>query len=257
MDFKDEKLRKMEQSDNLLFEAYDEPIKSKAIKLAKQALEICPDNIDAENFITKFEVNTIKKLKKYEDTLNKEKANLEKQNMFEKENIGSFWGLVETRPYMRTKHCYMLTLMKLGRYTEAIEQGKELLKLCENDNLGIRYLLMGLYAVLERFDECEKLYNKYLDATTFMLFPLSIMYYKKGDYKKSKKLLKKLQESNEYILNYLKHKLKFTKAEIEYIEEEGTYTLNSKSEAYIIVNDYKYLLETVPTFIEFVEREFK
>ena len=73
MDFEDEKFRKMEESDDLLFEAYEEPIKSKAIKLAKQALEIYPDNIDAENFITKFETNTIKKLKKYEDTLNKEK----------------------------------------------------------------------------------------------------------------------------------------------------------------------------------------
>ena len=257
MDFEDEKFRKMEESDDLLFEAYEEPIKSKAIKLAKQALEIYPDNIDAENFITKFETNTIKKLKKYEDTLNKEKTNLEKQDMFDKENIGIFWGLIETRPYMRTKHNYMLTLMELGRYTEAIKQGEELLKLCENDNLGIRYLLMGLYTVLEKFGECEKLYNKYLDDSTFMLFPLSIMYYKKGDYKKTKKLLKELQENNEYILDYLKQKIKFTKTKIEGIEEEGTYTWGSKSEAYFVVKDYKYLLETVPTFIEFIEREIK
>ena len=39
-----------------------------AIRLAKKALEINPDNIDAENFITKFESNTIKKLQKYEET---------------------------------------------------------------------------------------------------------------------------------------------------------------------------------------------
>lgn len=53
MDFEYEKFIKEEQSDDLLFEAYDEPIKSKAIILAKQALEINPDNIDASNFITK------------------------------------------------------------------------------------------------------------------------------------------------------------------------------------------------------------
>ena len=39
-----------------------------AIRLAKKALEINPDNIDAENFITKFESNTIKKLQKYGET---------------------------------------------------------------------------------------------------------------------------------------------------------------------------------------------
>lgn len=123
MDFEDEKFIKEEQSDDLLFEAYDEPIKSKAIKLAKQALEINPNNIDAENFITKFETNTIKKLGKYKETLDKEQAKLEKEDLFNKENIGIFWGLIETRPYMRTKHSYMLTLMELGRYTEAVKQG--------------------------------------------------------------------------------------------------------------------------------------
>lgn len=255
MDFEDEKFIKEEQSDDLLFEAYDEPIKSRAIRLAKQALEINPDNIDAENFITKFETNTIKKLGKYKETLDKEQAKLEKEDLFNKENIGIFWGLIETRPYMRTKHCYMLTLMELGRYTEAIKQGEELLKLCESDNQGIRYLIMGLYAVLERFEECEKIYNKYSDDSTFMLFPLAVMYYKKGDYRKCKKVLKEIQENNEYLLDYLIGIKKFTKAKIEDIEKNGTYSWGSESEAYLVAKDYKYLLETVPSFIEFIERE--
>ena len=211
MDFEDEEFIKREQSDDLLFEAYEEPIKAKAIKLAKQALEIDPDNIDAENFITKFESNTIKKLQKYGETLNKEKANLEKQDFFNEENIGIFWGLIETRPFMRTKHCYMLTLMELGRYTEAIKQGEELLELCESDNLGVRYLIIGLYTVLERFEECEKIYNKYSDDSTFMLFPLAVMYYKRGDYRKCKKILKEIQENNKYLLDYLIGIKKFTK----------------------------------------------
>lgn len=256
MDFEDEKFIKEEQSDDLLFEAYDEPIKLKAIKLAKQALEINPDNIDAENFITKFETNTIKKLGKYKETLDKEQAKLEKEDFFNKENIGIFWGLIETRPYMRTKHSYMLTLMELGRYTEAIKQGKELLELCESDNLGVRYLIMGLYTVLERFEECEKIYNKYSDDSTFMLFPLAVMYYKRGDYRKCKKVLKEIQENNKYLLDYLIGIKKFTKAKIKDIETDGTYSWGSESEAYLVAKDYKYLLETVPSFIEFIEREF-
>ena len=119
------------------------------------------------------------------------------------------------------------------------------------------YSVMGLYAVLERFEECEKIYNSYLDNSTFMLFPLSIMYYKKGDYRKAKKILKSIQENNEYILGYLKQEIKFTKAKIDNIENKGTYSWGSEAEAYLVVKDYKYLLETVPTFIEFVEREIK
>ena len=196
-----------------------------------------------------------KRLKKYEETLNKEKANLEKENFFNEENIGIFWGLIETRPFMRTKHSYMLTLMELGRYTEAIKQGEELLELCESDNLGIRYLMMGLYTVLEKFAEAEELYNKYLYGSTFMLFPLSIMYYKKGDYRKCKKILKEIQESNEYLLNYLTGRKKFTKAKEDEFELNGTYSWGSEAEAYLVVKDNKYLLGTVPTFIEFIESE--
>ena len=255
MDFEDEEFIKREQSDDLLFEAYDEPVKTKAIKLAKQALELNPNNIDAENFITKHETNTIKRLKKYEETLNKEKANLEKENFFNEENVGIFWGLIETRPYMRTKHSYMLTLMELGRYTEAIKQGEELLELCESDNLGVRYLIIGLYTVLERFEECEKIYNKYSDDSTFMLFPLAVMYYKRGDYRKCKKILKEIQENNKYLLDYLIGIKKFTKAKTKDIEINGTYSWGSESEAYFVAKDYKYLLETVPTFVEFIERE--
>lgn len=256
MNFEDEEFIKREQSDDLLFEAYDEPIKSKAIKLAKQALEINPDNIDAENFITKFEVNTIKRLEKYKATLDREHARLQRENMFNKEKIGIFWGLIGTRPYMRTKHSYMLTLMELGRYTEAIKQGEELLELCENDNQGIRYLIIGLYTVLEKFEECEKIYKKYQDDSTFMLFPFSIMYYKMGDYRKSKKIIREIQENNKYILEYLKQKIKFSKVQIDNIEEEGVYSWGSEAEAYFIVKNYRYLIETVPTFREFIKREF-
>lgn len=255
MEIVDEEFRKREESDDLLFEAYDEPIKSKAIKLARQALEVNPNNIDAENFITKFETNAIKKLKKYEETLNKEKENLEKDDFFNKENIGIFWGLIRTRPYMRTKHSYMLTLMELGRYTEAVKQGEELLELCKSDNLGIRYLIMGLYTILEKFEECEKIYRKYSDDSTFMLFPLSIMYYKKGDYRKCKKILKQIKDENNYILDYLIGNIKFSKTKLEDIENNGTYSWGSEAEAYFVTKDYKYLLGTVPTYIQFIERE--
>ena len=255
MDFEDEEFIKREKSDDLLFEAYEEPIKTRAIKLAKQALELNPNNIDAENFITKHETNTIKRLKKYEETLNKEKANLEKENFFNEENIGIFWGLIETRPYMRTKHSYMLTLMELGRYTEAIKQGEELLKLCESDNLGIRYLMIGLYTVLEKFEKAEEIYNKYSEISTSMLFPLSIMYYKEGNYRKCKKVIKEMQERNEHLLNYLTGRKKFTKTKIEDIEINGTYSCGSEAEAYFVVKDNTYLLGTIPTFIEFIERE--
>lgn len=46
-------LKKMDESDHYLFEAYDITSKSESKKFAKKALELWPQNFDAENVITK------------------------------------------------------------------------------------------------------------------------------------------------------------------------------------------------------------
>jgi len=166
--------------------------------------------------------------------------------------MGGFWRLIGTRPFMRTKRNYMLTFMSLGRYTNAIKQGEELLELNESDNQGIRYMLMGLYTILERFEDAEKLYKKYSEGSAFMLLPLAIMYYKKGDYNKSKKILKKLKESNEFVIDFLTGARKLTKAKINKFEAEEAFDLRSEAEAYFVIKDYGYLLASVPSFSEFI-----
>ncbi|HXY17585.1 MAG TPA: tetratricopeptide repeat protein [Gaiellaceae bacterium] len=55
------------------------------------------------------------------------------------EGAGYFWGLVETRPYMRARAALAALLWKLGRREEALEHARELLRLNPNDNQGIRY----------------------------------------------------------------------------------------------------------------------
>ena len=39
------------------------------------------------------------------------------------------------------------------------------------------------------------------------------------------------------------------------IELSGTYSWGSEAEAYFVIKDNKYLLGTVPAFIEFIESE--
>ena len=241
------------QSDDLLEEAFEATSKTKAIKLAKQALEIYPDNIDAESFIADYEEHQIKKLEKYNNIIEHATKLLEKENIFDQENIGDFWGILETRPYMRARSKKITILIDLGRYTEAINECEEMLKLCESDNLGIRYTLIGLYCALEKFEECEKLYKKYNEDSVFMLFPMAIMNFKKGNYKETKKFLKDVQEINPYIIKILKNEISMQKNadDIEY------YAPGSMEEASIIINDLLYLLWSVPSFITFIEIEIK
>lgn len=240
------------KSNDLLDEALECTSKSKAIKLAKQALEIYPDNIDAENLIVEFEEDPIKKIKKYDYIVEKAIKILEKKNMFNSENIGDFWLIVETRPYIRARHNRLITMLELGRYTEAIKECEELLKLCNSDNIGIRYILIGLYCVLEKFDECEKLYKRFNEASAFMTFPMAIMYFKKGDYKKAKQYLNKTEEQNGFVLDFLlDERYEF------FGMGNGCYTYGSEEEAFYVLHDLTYLLGSVPSFPAFVEKEFR
>lgn len=241
------------KSDELLEEAFECTSKNKAINLAKQALEIYPDNIDAESLIAEFEENPIKKLKKYNDIIEKATKILENQNMFDNENVGDFWLILETRPYMRARHNKILILIDLGRYTEAAKECEELLKLCNNDNMGIRYILIGLYCILEKFEECEKIYKKYKDQTLSMVFTMAIMNYKKGDYKKAKEYLKKVEEQNQFILEiFLNENGRFFKEPVN-----DYFSYGSEEEACFVINDLMYLLGSVPSFVVFIEKEYK
>ena len=110
--------------------------------------------------------------------------------------------------------------------------------------------------LFEAYDEPVKSKAIKLAKQALEINPISIMYYKKGDYRKCKKVLKEIQENNEYLLDYLIGRKKFSKAKIEDIEINGTYSWGSEAEAYFVARDYEYLLKTVPTFTEFIEREF-
>lgn len=151
---------------------------------------------------------------------------------------------------MRARHNRLLVIMYLGRYTEAIKECEEMLELCEGDNLGIRYILAGLYTSLEKFEQCEKLYKKYKDESLHMVLPMSIMYYRKGDYKKAKKFLQMANQCNEFVIDFL---LGETGESLE--EHHNNYYLyGSEEETFLAVNDCVRLITAVPAFIEFVAK---
>jgi tetratricopeptide (TPR) repeat protein len=95
--------------------------KKDALKYAKKALEIDPDFIDAEALVNELSSKNMEDLKKrYEQLLTKGKKHLEDSGITFRENMGDFWGLVETRPYMRIRNNYMHLLLKMGKYRKAI-----------------------------------------------------------------------------------------------------------------------------------------
>lgn len=231
----------------ILEEAQNARSEKEAIKLAKKAYEKSPECFDAILFQCDLEENRIKKMKLLEDGLEVEKNRLMKEKYFDKENIGHFYGIFETRPYIRGLVIKTEYLLEEGKLRQAESVCKEILRLNENDNMGARYLLMAIFATLEEENEILKLYKKYPEEDLEMLFPLFALYYKIGNDKKAKEYLKRVNKCNSNFVKFFNGTIK----ESDKVES-GYYSRGDSSEIFMYLERYDYLLITMPKLQEYV-----
>ena len=182
---------------DLLEQAENAKTKKAKRELIARALELEPENLDA--LLTQAEMDAKQPeqfLELLEPILALGKRQMEREGYF-KNCTGDFWLVWETRPYMRARNAYFNILIELGCMKRAIREGEEMLRLSANDNLGIRYSLMHLYAFFEDDKKALRLHRKYggYDETQ-MLLPLSVLYYKQGDLAAAESYLRRLESAN-------------------------------------------------------------
>lgn len=154
---------KLERAQQLMYEAWDARGKRR-VELAKKALAESPDCADAYVLLAE---ETAKTAAAVRDLYAQGVAAGERAlgPEFMRENVGHFWGLIETRPYMRAREGLAHALTALGELSGARTHFQELLRLNPNDNQGIRYLLARcllaqgdhatLLSLLDQFAEDE------------------------------------------------------------------------------------------------------
>lgn len=195
-----------ETADDYLDLAEQATSKKKHMEYLRKALELEPDNLDAR--LQMITCTTEHHLDEQRLAL-QELLALAEQQMKEagafKEYTGEFWTAPETRPYMRVRYTYFDVLISCGMMRRAIDEGQRLLELCENDNLGVRYQLMHLYAYME--DEMHALaLHKQFDSyeETQMLLPLAVLYYKLNQFDKAEDYIKRLAKANKDTKKFLR-----------------------------------------------------
>lgn len=231
----------------ILEEAQNARNEKEAIKLAKKAYETSSECFDAILFQCDLEENGIKRMKLLDEGLEYEKNRLIKEKYFAKENIGHFYGIFETRPYIRGLVIKAEYLLEEGKLRQASNICKEVLRLNPNDNLGSRYLLMAIFAVLEEEKDMLELYEEYPEENLEMLFPLFALYYKLGNNKKAKKYLSMINECNSNFVKYFNGTIKESKK-----VTPGYYSLGDSSEVFMYLNRYAFLLITMPRLHEYI-----
>lgn len=180
--------------------------KKKCLEYLRKALELEPENVDVQLqlIVHTLEGKTDEQLPALQRLMDAAAKQLEREGCF-KESVGEFWGVLETRPYMRVCYTYFEALITCGMMRRAIDEGQHLLELCENDNLGVRYRLMHLYAYME--DEMHALaLHKQFDSyeETQMLLPLAVLYYKLNQFDKAEDYIKRLAKANKDTKKFLR-----------------------------------------------------
>lgn len=206
------------RAQDVMYEAWEEGNPARRINLAHEALSISPDCADAYVLLAEEEADTVQRaLELFQNGVNAGQRALGK-DYFE-ENAGHFWGLLETRPFMRAMEGKASCLWRIGRREESLEIYHEMLHLNPSDNQGIRYLLTDLLLTMNRDDDVVKLLRQYKDdASAVWLYTRALLDFRKeGASSKANRSLQAALEFNPHVLPYLSGKKRIPKRLPDYI----------------------------------------
>lgn len=194
----------LEQAQDLIYEAFETRSSRKRVQLAKKALKVSPDCADAYVLLAEESAKSLQEAKDlYEKGVQAGERALGEETF--EEEAGHFWGILETRPYMRAREGLATCLWELGERQKAIEHYREMLDLNPGDNQGIRYELAGWLLDEELDEELGELLQRYgEDASAFWVYTRALWRFRKeGATKEATAALKEAIEINPYVPLYL------------------------------------------------------
>src|SRR5262249_21571932 len=145
--------------EDLLAQAFQQRDPRKRADLARRALSLWPDCADAYVLLAETADNRRQALELYRQGVEAGERALGTEAF--RESVGHFWGVLQTRPYMRARPGLAPSTWTAGRRDEAVGHLQEMLRLNPNDNQGIRYTLAGFLLFLDRDDDAARLLEQY------------------------------------------------------------------------------------------------
>jgi len=224
----------LEQAQDVIYSACDARTRKEAVALAHEALEISADCADAYNLLAEETAST-----------DEEAAELYRQGVAAGEralgpdafehDVGSFWGLLDTRPYMRARAGLAMCEWHLGHRDEAVEHARELLRLNPNDNQGVRYTLAGWLMELERHDDLGCLLAEYEDdAMAAWSYARALLAFRtSGDGADARERLRAALDTNPHVPAFLLGKRKLPRRLPDYVG------LGDEREAISVADQFK------------------
>ncbi len=137
------------------------------LKLAREALAIHADCADAWVLLAEEMPDLARRTELYGRAMAAAERTLGSKPF--EDHVGHFWGMLETRPYMRARFGVAEGLWSAGRHDEALGHLHELLRLNPDDNQGVRDVLLPRLLESGLDDEAAKLLAAYEDDPSAVL----------------------------------------------------------------------------------------
>lgn len=234
----------------LIYDAWEAPTSRAVVRLARKALEISPDCADAYVILANETARTpLAARKLFEQGVAAGERALGPRPF--REDIGSFWGILETRPYMRARVGLATALWELGESDAAIGHVQDMLRLNPNDNQGVRYALLSwLLAKPDGNGDAAKLLAKFRqDHSAYWLYGRALHLFKSGGAgKAATNALRKAVEYNPHVTAYLSGERKLPTEIPEYIEH------GKDDEATVYAAENMGLWSAVPGALEWLRK---
>jgi tetratricopeptide (TPR) repeat protein len=243
---------KLIEAQEMIYQAWEENNPAKRIILAHRALKISPNCADAYVLLAEEEADSPERaLQLYQSGIQAGERALG-EDYFEK-NKGYFWGLLETRPYMRALEGAARCQWILGNKDASLRSYQKLLELNPHDNQGIRYVLADLYQGYRDDKELKQLLRQYEnDWTAVWLYTRALLAYKKsGESKEANQILSDAMGQNPFVPDYLTGNKRVP------VRIPGTIGWGDESEAVSYASDHLNYWREVPGAIDWLERRYK
>lgn len=229
-EFEPEALSVEEKAEDLVFAAY-ELSDDEAFSNVLDALNIDPDCIAAYEYLGSMQPVPQLALPYYAYAIQLGREKFAKEL---REDRGHFWGITETRPFMRCLNNYASCFASIGQAERSLDIYKEIIELNEQDSMGVRFPY-GLFLLRAgMFDEFTQLDSEFgMESTSMSVFNRVLYnFLTKGVVPETLNLLKKAKTLNKYIIPVLT-----AKTASDHLPD--SYALGSKDEA-LIYSDFAF-----------------
>lgn len=187
------------------YDALEAQTDDEMLELLDKALELNPANYEAKLVIVQQLKHPLLILAEIDEVIEGLKEEI--KDLFVEENIGSFYGIWETRPYLRACATKVNALLEMEYLHEAVYHMEEIIRLNESDNLGYRDVLFIAYASFGMRDKHTELAQKYDFPELAHNFSNLLLYLVEGNTEAAKKEIAKVEKENKYFLKLLVGKL--------------------------------------------------